>query len=213
MSESKNETEGRIWVTSFDEEAVKKFESDVQKILHENGEGCPIIVYINSYGGAAFALLAIIDIMDSTPCPFITVGIGKAMSAGAIMLAHGDIRFCAPNACVMIHEMLSWAAGNIHDMENEMEHYASLNQSVMEILARDCGIKGGARSLQKMFKEHKGHEIYMDASSALKFGLVDEVGIPLINVEHTPQITTLDKTPTKRQVNKARTSNRKKKNG
>ncbi len=86
-----------IWVIEFTAESAQEFR---EKLLEQSKDNPnrPIIVYIDSYGGQVDALAKMISTMDEIPNPIITACVGKAMSCGAILLSHGDIRFCDPHS-------------------------------------------------------------------------------------------------------------------
>jgi ATP-dependent Clp protease protease subunit len=180
MSESEKNMD-EIWVNQFNEISARKFYEAVYKQVDKfKDDNCPIIVYIDSYGGYADSLLSMLETIDSIPNPVITVCIGKAMSCGAFLLSHGDIRFCGPHSRIMVHEVSGGTEGDVHDMANDSKEGKRLNSYLLGLLAKNCGIKGGYKSIRKIFKEHDGREIYLDAKKAKKFGIVDEVGMPLI---------------------------------
>jgi ATP-dependent Clp protease protease subunit len=101
---------------------------------------------------------------------------GKAMSAGAILLSHGDYRFVAPFARVMIHEVSGGVAGNINDVTSDAAEMARLNNKFMELFAKNCEIKGGMKGLKKLFKE--GRDLYLTAEQAVELGVADSIGVP-----------------------------------
>src|SRR6185436_15830041 len=87
----------------IDDDRVKEFDEAICKCLRNGQEIIPII--IDSYGGSVDSMNAMIDIIDSIEIPVATICLGKAMSAGAMLLACGDegLRFASPTSRVMIH--------------------------------------------------------------------------------------------------------------
>jgi ATP-dependent Clp protease, protease subunit len=168
-----------IWVNNFDELSAQKFRDHVLAKAEEDPRR-PIVIYIDSYGGAADGLAKMIATMEEVPNPFVTVCMGKAMSAGAILLSCGDIRYCDRHSRVMVHEMVGGTGGNVHDMHADTAEVVRLNNHFIGLLAENCGIKGGYEGIRAVLKEHNSREIYMDAQTAKDFGLVDEVGIPAV---------------------------------
>ena len=167
-----------VLVNKFTEESVNTFREEVFKFA-EYGSDVMIPVYIDSYGGFVDALVAMIDIMDSMPNPFMTICVGKAMSCGAVLLSHGDIRYCAPNARVMVHNVSSLSFGNVDDLQLDAEQCRLLNKRVMGILADNCGMT--YNELRNHIKASKnGRELYLSARQAIKFGLVDKIGVPVV---------------------------------
>lgn len=168
-----------IWVNKFDEESAQEFREAIQ----DAGKGDPlkpITVYIDSYGGQVDALAKMIETMDETPNPIITVAMGKAMSCGAMLLSHGDIRFCGRHSRVMVHEVSSGTVGDVHDMVADVAETKRLNRYFMGMLARNCSIKGGYDALRKRIKQQDGRDRFLDAAAALEFGIVDAIGLPAV---------------------------------
>jgi len=176
-----------IVVNEFTEESAQEFRDKVLNVAkHDSQE--PIIVYIDSYGGSADALAKMIETIDEVPNPVITVAIGKAMSCGAILLSHGDMRFCGPHSRVMIHEVSGGAAGDVHDVKADAKEMERLNRHFIGLLANNCKIKGGYDALRKIIKDQDGRDNYMDAEQSKKFGIVDGIGLPRVTKVHMYQI-------------------------
>lgn len=165
-----------IWVVKFDEESAQEFRDEVMADAKDPTK--PVIVYIDSYGGNADSLAKMIETLDEIPNHIVTVCLGKAMSAGAILLSHGDTRFIGKNSRVMVHEMSSGAHGDVHDIYADAVAVKGLNEKFMGLLAKNCGIKGGYKALRKLVKSQDGRDRYMDANESLKFGIVDAIGVP-----------------------------------
>ncbi len=197
-----------IVVNDFNESAAQEFRDKLLDASKGDPQR-PIVVYIDSYGGQVDALAKMIETMDEVPNPIITVAIGKAMSCGAVLLSHGDIRFCGKHARVMVHEVSGGAGGDVHDVYGDATEMKRLNKWFMGLLAKNCGIKGGYEALRKMIKNADGRNHYMDAESAVKFGIADCVGMPKVNrlklyqVEVTPEKPRITKPkPEKKQRGK-----------
>lgn len=172
-----------IWVHKFDEAAAADFRERIMKTAAAD-PAQPIVIYIDSYGGYVDSLAKMIDTMDEAVSRFgstlITVCMGKAMSCGAILLSHGDIRYCGPNSRVMIHEVSGAAWGDVHDVHNDAVETVRLNEHFLGLLANNCGIKNGYKGLRKLIKDKDGRDIWLDAQAAKVFGIVDYVGLPRI---------------------------------
>ena len=201
-----------IWVNSFDEESAQKFR---EELLDEAKSDSfrPIIVYIDSYGGQVDALSKMIETMDEVPNPVMTVAVGKVMSAGAILLSHGDLRFCGHHARIMVHEISSGTSGDVHDMNADAQETIRLNRYFMGLLAKNCGIKGGYDALRKMIKNRDGRDNYMDADAALKFGIVDIVGMPRVSRMKLYNVEVVPPKSTKKETKKSETKRSHQKRG
>ena len=85
----------------------------------------PFSMLISTWGGSALDMFAIYDTMRiiKSECEIHTMGMGKVMSAGVLLLAGGTKgkRKIGANCRVMLHGVVSGQSGHIHDIENEME--------------------------------------------------------------------------------------------
>ena len=80
----------------------------------------PIELYVSTHGGSASDMFAIYDVMRQVKkdIDISTVGIGKVMSAGVLLLASGTKgkRKIGKNCRVMIHSVLGGSEGPIHTL-------------------------------------------------------------------------------------------------
>lgn len=134
-----------------------------------------IEMYINTNGGDSSALSNIYDIMRIIKSPIKTICMGKAYSAGAVLLAAGTKgkRYMFKHAKVMIHgiQCLFPLMGDT-DQSGSQNYYKFLNEhndGIMKILADHCG-----QTLSKVREDCK-RDVYLDATAAIKYGLADHV--------------------------------------
>lgn len=167
-----------IWVTKFDQEHAQKFRKQVLN-ASKSDPNKPIIVYIDSYGGYVDSLAKMIETIDEVPNPIITACMGCAMSCGAMLLSHGDVRFLGPNSRVMVHEVSSGTIGNVQDMKEDVKETVRLNEHFMGMLAKNCGFKN-YDEFRAVIKEQDGRDRYLVGKDALDFGIVDALGLPKI---------------------------------
>lgn len=145
---------------------------------HCRNKTSPIILVIHSPGGDTDAAMSIVDEMETVKnsgVELITVAVGMAYSAGAMILAMGTkgSRFAKPNASIMLHPC-SYSLS--YD-------YASYQQKLSEFLKRNtdelnrkvgeaCGYT--EKSYNKFLKDiDKG--LWMTAEQAVNYGVVDAV--------------------------------------
>lgn len=174
-----------VWVRDFTEEAAKKFRDEVYAHFQKD-KTYPVLINIDSYGGKVDSLAVMIETIDElriSKCKFITCCTGKAMSCGAILLSHGDIRFCSPMSRVMVHEVSAGAIGTVTEIVARVEQIKELNDRWIGLLAKNCKVPNGLDGLMSMIKEKDGHDIYLNAQQALDFGIVDHVGWPKFEID------------------------------
>ena len=104
-------------------------------------------------------------------CDIKTLGIGKVMSAGVLLLAAGTKgqRRIGANCRVMIHSVIGGAHGAIHDLENEMEEIKWMQERYIKILAQET--KMTERYIKGLLK--KKINVYLDAEKAVELGIAD----------------------------------------
>ena len=130
-----------------------------------------ITLYINSPGGVVTAGLAIYDTMQYVRPSVATYCLGQAASMGALLLAGGAAgkRFALPNARIMIHQPSGGAQGQAIDIEIQAAEILRLKKKLNDILAHHCG-----RTADDILKD-TDRDNFMDAETAKKYGLIDEV--------------------------------------
>ena len=180
MSRDKEEASGdEIWVVKFDEESAQRFREQVLSIAKVDPSAV-IPVYIDSYGGFVDSLAKMIETMDEVPNRFITICMGKAISCGAILLSHGDLRFCGRYSRVMVHNISTGSWGDAYALKSDSDEALRMNRRFTGLLAENCGTTYD--KLQHLIKDAVGSkEIWMSAEEAQKLHIVDEVGIPRIS--------------------------------
>jgi ATP-dependent Clp protease, protease subunit len=130
-----------------------------------------IRLYINSPGGVVTSGLAIYDTMQLIKAPVATYCLGQAASMGAVLLAAGarGKRTALPNARIMIHQPHGGAQGQATDIEIQAREVLRLKSRLNEILAQHCG-----RDIEEILRD-TDRDKFMDADTAKRYGLVDEV--------------------------------------
>jgi ATP-dependent Clp protease protease subunit len=134
-----------------------------------------IKIYINTYGGSADEMFAIYDVMNwcKEYCDVQTIGLGKVMSAGTLILAAGTKgkRFLSSHCRVMIHSVNGGQVGDLHNLKNEMEQIAGLQDSYIQAMSSETNMT--KRQIQTLI--NKKINVYLDAEEAIGKGLADEV--------------------------------------
>ena len=130
----------------------------------------PITLQICSYGGDAYAALAICDIIDCAPMPINTVGIGPVMSAAGFVLVSGSgIRAVTKNSYIMIHDIFGMVQGKSKDVAIETDHWKKLQDRCYKLFAeKTC--KG-----KTFWKNKSKNTFYASTDEALKLNIIDKV--------------------------------------
>ena len=130
-----------------------------------------ISMYINSPGGVVTAGMAIHDTMQYIRPKVSTVCIGQAASMGSFLLAAGEpgMRIALPQARIMIHQPSGGARGMASDIEIQAREILRIKARMNELYVKYTG-----RTLEEVEKA-MDRDTFLEASEAMKFGLVDKV--------------------------------------
>ena len=129
-----------------------------------------IMMYINSPGGSFTALTAIYDTMQFVRPDVMTICLGQAASAAAVLLAGGTAgkRYALEHSRILIHQPYSEGGGQGSDIEIQAREVLRMRELLEEILAKHS----------KKSKEDIGKDIERDkiltAAEAVEYGLVDQ---------------------------------------
>ncbi len=130
-----------------------------------------INLYINSPGGSITAGMAIYDTMNFIQSDVSTTCLGIAASMAAFLLSCGakGKRYSLPNSEVMIHQPLGGASGQATEIDIVAKRIVNLRKKLNTILAKNTN-----KSLKQIEKD-TDRDYYMDAHTALAYGIVDKI--------------------------------------
>lgn len=132
-----------------------------------------IIMYINSPGGSFTAMTAIYDTMQYIRPEVMTVVLGQAASAAAVLAAAGTPgkRLALPNARVLIHQPAMGEAGHgqASDIEIQANEILRMRSWLEQTLSRHSN-----RSPEQVNTDIDRDKI-LSAQEALEYGLIDQV--------------------------------------
>ena len=153
-----------------DEKSSKQVIEDLIRLERESPLE-DIFLYIDSYGGYIDSMFAVIDAMNLVHCDVQTICIGKASSAGALILSNGakGKRFITPNARTMIHQLYAFTLGTASEIEEEAKEIKRAQQQMEKTLSKNTG-----RSLSDIKADLKRNK-YMSAEESVRYGLVDRI--------------------------------------
>ena len=133
----------------------------------------PVQLMICSPGGNASEMFAIYDCMRliRESCPIETLGVGKVMSAGVLILAAGTKgkRQIGKNCRVMIHSVIGGVSGGLHNVENEIDEIRWVQDQYIKMLADESDMSRA--QLKKMLQRKVN--IYLSAEEAVERGIAD----------------------------------------
>ena len=133
----------------------------------------PFELFISTPGGTAVDMFAIYDTMRMVKedCEVHTIGMGKVMSAGVVLLAAGTKgkRKIGANCRVMIHSVIGGHHGSIQNLENEMEEVRWVQDQYNKALCAETDLT--PRMLKKLLA--KNINVYLTAEEAVDYGIAD----------------------------------------
>ena len=132
-----------------------------------------IKIYISTYGGSADEMFGVYDVMNYCKqfCDIETIGFGKVMSAGTLILAGGTKGKLGKHCRVMIHSVNGGSIGELHNLENEMEQMKVLQDNYIQCLSSETEMT--KRQIQSLI--NRKVNVYLSAEEAIEKGLADEV--------------------------------------
>ena len=154
----------------------EKIAEIIQAILFLKEAGKePIEFYISTYGGNADDMFCLYDMMKkiSEEIEFHTIGIGKVMSAGVLLLAAGKKgkRKVSQNCRIMLHSVTAGNQGALHNLINEVEAIQELQEMYISCLAENT--KMSKTQIKKMLERKVN--VYLSAEEAIALGIADEI--------------------------------------
>ena len=147
--------------------------NEMNKLEEDPKNRRDIEFYLSTYGGSADDMFALYDMMKivEEDTDIVTIGMGKVMSAGVLILAAGTKgkRKIGRNCRVMIHSVIAGNHGSLPNLINEMEAIQDLQELYIERLVEETKM---TRKQMKKLLEQKVN-IYLSAEEAVKYGIAD----------------------------------------
>lgn len=133
----------------------------------------PIYLVVSTYGGSVDEMFSLYDTIKFLPCPVHTVGLGKVMSAGVLLLASGTRgkRMMGARARIMMHSTSGDLNGNVFEVENEANEHRRLHDLMVERLVAETRMT--RRQVTKIMDSKVNR--YLTPEEALRLGIVDKI--------------------------------------
>ena len=130
-----------------------------------------IMMYINSPGGSFTALTAIYDTMQFVRPDIMTICLGQAASAAAILLAGGTKgkRMALPNSRILIHQPYSEGGGQASDIELQAKEILRMRELLETMLE-----KHSTKTKEQISADIERDKI-LTSQEAVEYGLIDQV--------------------------------------
>jgi len=130
-----------------------------------------IILYINSPGGSFTALTAIYDTMQFVRPDVMTICLGQATSAAAIILAGGakGKRYALEHSRILIQQPSSEGGGQASDIEIQAREIMRMRELLESMLSKHT-----VRTPEEVAHDIERDKI-LTAAEAVEYGLIDQV--------------------------------------
>jgi ATP-dependent Clp protease protease subunit len=130
-----------------------------------------IMIHINSPGGSFTALTAIFDTLQFVRPDVMTICLGQAASAAAVLLAGGakGKRYALENSRIMIHQPSSEGGGQASDIEIQAREILRMRTLLEELISRHS-----TRSPAEIAADIERDKI-LTSAEAVEYGLIDQV--------------------------------------
>lgn len=141
--------------------------------LEHSDPGKPILLIINSPGGAVDSGFAIWDQILLISSPVYTLITGLAASMGSILslAAAKGKRYCTPHSRIMIHQPLISGViqGQATDLEIQAKEIIKTRELLVDIYVKKTG------KTKAQIEKALDRDTWMSPEEALNFGLIDHI--------------------------------------
>jgi ATP-dependent protease ClpP protease subunit len=137
--------------------------------LQLNIQPPPIELHIHSDGGSVFSGMAAMDFILRCKTPVHTYIDGSAASAATLMSVAGKKRFIHKNSFMLIHQLSTFVHGKFEEFKDEIRN----QELLMETIKRSY--KEHSKMTDEQIASLLKHDLWLDANTALEYGLVDEI--------------------------------------
>lgn len=133
----------------------------------------PLVLYINSPGGSVFSVFSMIDrlrlIKRDYNLEIHSVIEGRAASAATLLSITADRRFAMKYSYMLIHQLSSFCGGKYNEISDDKENLDELMRRIKELYAEFAKVP--KTKIDEILK----HDLYWNANTCLKYGLIDEI--------------------------------------
>jgi len=156
-----------------DEEMIEKTITSMMALSYMGGDTIQMI--ISTGGGLATEMFALYDVMRNVreDIEIVTLGLGKVMSAGVLLLAAGTKgkRKIGKHTRVMIHGLKTDLGGYLNDIKNDYDELRAIEKVYIDALSKETNMT--KTKLRELFAERR--DIFISAEEAVEYGIADEV--------------------------------------
>lgn len=128
-----------------------------------------INIYINSYGGEVAEGLAIYNALKRHPAKITTYADGFACSIASVIFSAGEDRVISNASMLMIHNALTYAAGNANDFRKQADDLEKITQAAINAYMENVNIE------EDVLKELLDNETWLTADECIEMGFANKL--------------------------------------
>lgn len=129
----------------------------------------PIHLHIQSQGGSLYHTLYIIDLIRTTESDIYTYVDGFAASAATLMSVMGKKRYMTKHSLMLIHQLSGADSGKFDELQDQLSNMSILMTMIVDLYLDKTKIDKA--TLMELLRK----DLWLDAETCLKYGLVDEI--------------------------------------
>jgi ATP-dependent Clp protease protease subunit len=134
-------------------------------------EKIPIKIFINTNGGCLNSALNLINIMQLSKTPIYTIAMGKAYSAGALLLMAGNKgkRFIFPDTSVLIHDGSTGAIGDTGKVIDSLEFTQKQEERLKKYILANTNIT------PKLYEKNYRRDWFLFSDEIINYSIADKI--------------------------------------
>lgn len=145
-------------------------ETDVKEILMSVDSKKPLNIYLNSAGGSVFDALSIRALIEHYPSAVTILVTGIAASAATLITSAKNARVVmAKGSLLMIHNPMTRASGNQHDLRKRADVLEQIARQMQQIYMQRTGLS------EEKLTALMDAETWLSAEDAVAQGFADEI--------------------------------------
>lgn len=147
----------------------EKLEEAKKNIVENEFEKRRIYLYINSYGGDAYAGISGAHMIKTFPVKIVTIADGFVASSATLLFLSGKKRYITEFTLVLIHQLRTCFFGKYDEMKDEVINSTHLMNSLKSFYTSTTKLK------PKMIDEYLKKEVSFSTAESLKYGLAHKI--------------------------------------
>lgn len=129
----------------------------------------PIKIFINSDGGDLNTIMNVVDMIELSKTPVITIALGKAYSAGGLLLMAGDMRYIFKNTSCLIHDGSSGIYGTTGKMLDNLEFTKGLERRIRDYIISHTDIP------DDLYDSNYRRDWFLFSDEMIRYNVADEI--------------------------------------